>query len=326
MASLDRNAQRFLELLEVARTSHALERSCQAYRNRQAQLSAFAAPPAACRVADARLETGSGGSLSIRIYGPDARDREKTAALLWFHGGGWIAGGLSSSDALCRSLCQSSGCTVIAVDYRLAPEHPFPAGLRDCCDAIAALSAQAADFGIDADRIAIGGDSAGAHLAVVASRMACDRGLSLACQLLLCPVIDPFGDWPSRRSFARGYLLEETAIADYLRFYGHSLDPSDIRLSPLRAQNFAGLPPTDVHTAEFDPVRDEGCAYAAALADAGVPIRYNVHAGMIHNFYSLGGVIPRAREIVAAIGEALGRALNAGSHQRNAPASIRAQA
>jgi acetyl esterase/lipase len=231
--------------------------------------------------------------------------------LVYFHGGGWVAGSLQTHDRLCRSLAEDSGCRIIAVDYRLAPENRFPAGLEDCCDALLALGSRAETFGVDRRKIAVGGDSAGAHLAVAACRLAGELGASIACQLLLCPVLDPWGDWPSRRALSTGFFLEETAMADYLGFYGASASPADPRLSPLRMSNFGTLPPAHIHTAEFDPVRDEGHAYADALASAGVPVRYTRHAGMIHHFYGLTGVIPSARRALATIAREFGEALRA---------------
>jgi acetyl esterase len=306
---LDPGAARFLAMLAAANPPNRTDRSLQAYRNGFAQLGSFADAPQEnlCLVEDASLAL-EGRSIAVRIYSRPLYAAEPPPSLIWFHGGGWIAGSLQTSDPLCRLLAQESGRRVIAVDYRLAPEFAFPAGLQDCCESVLAIATRGESYGVRKNDIAVGGESAGAHLAVAACQFARDRGVCLSRQLLLCPVIDPLGDWPSRRTFSKGYLLEETAISDYVGFYGLDLDRADPRLSPLRSSDFHNLPPADIHTAEYDPVRDEGAAYAAALTAAAVPVRYVCHPGMIHNFYSLGGVIPEARKRLAAIGTAFGTA------------------
>lgn len=307
---LDPHAARFLDMLAVSGAPDQKDRAVESYRSAFARLTAFSGPPErnASSIKDAELR-GREGVIPIRVYSPPESGSHPLPTLVFFHGGGWVAGGLQSHDRLCRFLAEDSGCRIVAVDYRLAPENEFPAGLDDCCDALLALSSQAEAFGVLRGRIAVGGDSAGAHLAVGVCRLAGDLEAPIAHQLLLCPVIDPWGDWPSRRAFGAGFFLEETAMADYVSFYGPSLDPADPRLSPLRASEFRTLPPAHVHTAEFDAVRDEGRAYADALASAGVPVRYTCHSGMIHHFYGLTGVIPSARTALRAIGRGLGEAL-----------------
>jgi acetyl esterase/lipase len=182
------------------------------------------------------------------------------------------------------------------VDYRLAPEHPFPAAIADGCAATAWVAAHARELGVDAARLGLCGDSAGATLAAVVCQMTMAAGaVSLAFQFLLCPIMDFAAESDSRRSFAQGYLVDRDTLAHDLRHYlrGEG-DPSDPRVSPLRAADVGHLPPTAVHTAEFDPLRDEGLAYADRLARAGVRTIYRCHPGMIHLFYGMRGIIAYA--------------------------------
>ena len=308
--ALDPHAARFLDMLAAACAGGQEDRTVESYRSAFARLTAFSGRPEQSDVADGWAQ-GRSAAIPIRIYAPPGAGSEPLPTLVYFHGGGWVAGSLQTHDHLCGFLAHDSGCKIVAVSYRLAPEFQFPAGLEDCCDALLALSCQAETFGIDRERIAVGGDSAGAGLAVAACRFASARGLPIALQLLLCPVLDPWGDWPSRRAFASGFFLEETAMADYLAFYGAPADLADPRVSPLRASDFTNLPSALIHTAEFDPVRDEGRAYADVLASAGVPVRYTCHSGMIHHFYGLTGVIASARRTLVGIGCELGEHLKA---------------
>ncbi len=255
-------------------------------------------------------EIGGERGMRVRLYTPfDARP--VTPALVYFHGGMGVYGDLGTHDGLCRLLANSSGCRVVSAGYRLAPEHPFPAALEDVRRAVRWTAENAGALGIDSDRLAVGGDSHGATLAAVLCQTArMDAGPPLALQLLLCPVTDLRGGTPSWRAFGQGYLVDrgtlEWAIEQYC---APGTDLADPRVSPLCASDFAGLPPAHVHTAEFDPFRDEGRAYADALAAAGVDVRYSCHEGMIHHFYAMAGAIPKARAIVEAAGAAVREAL-----------------
>jgi acetyl esterase/lipase len=199
----------------------------------------------------------------------------------------------------------------LAVGYRLAPEHKFPAAVEDSLAATRWVMEQAQELGIDRERIGIGGDSAGATLAVatcLSLRQA--KGPPLALQLLLCPVLDADPQTPSRRLFAEGHLIDrDTLRRDLAHYAGADFDPADPRVSPLRARSFAGLPPAFIHTAEFDPMRDEGKAYGEKLETAGVEAHYACHAGMIHHFYGLTNLVPYARQALGQIGAQVRTAL-----------------
>jgi acetyl esterase len=216
--------------------------------------------------------------------------------LVYFHGGGLVAGSLDTHDGICRALTQASGCRLLAVDYRLAPEHPFPGAVEDGLAATAWVAAHAAELGLDPERLGISGDSAGATLAAVVCQSAAAAGQPpLACQFLICPIMDYSAESDSRRSLADGYLVDRATLEHDLRHYlPAGADRADPRVSPLRAAALRGLPPTCVHTAEYDPLRDEGAAYAERLRAAGVPSTYRCHPGMIHLFYGLGALIPYA--------------------------------
>jgi acetyl esterase/lipase len=226
---------------------------------------------------------------------------------VFFHGGGWVAGSLETHDGLCRRLCDASGRRIVSLDYRLAPEHPFPAGLMDCLLAVNWISNHAASLGVDPTRLAVGGDSAGGGLAAAVCQVARDAGgPAIELQLLICPILDVGRGTGSRESFAEGHFITRAAferdLADYLPA-GAALD--DPRISPLHAPGLRGLPPAFVHTAEFDPFRDEGETYAAALRAAGVDVVTVRHPGMIHYFYALARAIPYAAEAAAQIGAQL---------------------
>jgi acetyl esterase len=257
---------------------------------------------------------GPSGALPYRIYRPQQPAARPLPALVFFHGGGCVFGDIDTHDGLCRMLCAESGCAVISVGYRQAPEHKFPAAVEDSYGATRWVVDHAAELGLDARRIAVGGDSAGGGLAAVVCQLAATRhGPALALQVLFCPVMDMRADTPSRVAFAQGYFLNQATIDWMLRHYcAADADLDDPRLSPLRASQFAGLPPAHIHTAEFDPLRDEGEAYAKLLRQAGVAARYTCHAGMIHYFYAMAGAIPSARAAVKGAAAAMREALIAG--------------
>jgi acetyl esterase/lipase len=249
------------------------------------------------RVENHTLHTPA-GDLALRQYIPAEQGQGTVApGLLYFHGGIGVFGSIQTHDAVCRMLCGDAAMTVLSLEYRLAPESPFPAGLEDAWFATQWVAQRAAQLGIDPERLAIGGDSAGATLAAVVCQWARDRGgPPLAAQLLLCPVTDMCATTPSRTSMADGYFLASAMLHWAMDLYCPAgIDRRDARLSPLRAVNFSGLPPALIHTAEFDPFRDEGAAYAQALTAAGVDVSYVCHAGLIHHFYGMAGAIPAAR-------------------------------
>jgi acetyl esterase len=259
------------------------------------------------------------GEIGVRIYDA-AAPCERSGGLVYFHGGGWIAGDLDTHDGVCRRLAAGAGCKVLAVDYRLAPEHPFPAALDDCVAAFRWAAEHTHMLGIASSKLAIGGDSTGAGLAAAASAVLRDAGGPRpAGQLLLCPVLAPARQAGSRCSLAEGYFADAKVIdRDLRRYCPEGVDPTEARVSPLLARSLDGLPPTIVHTAEFDPFRDEGRDYVKALRGAGVLAREHLHAGMIHYFYALPRAIPYAtpaatmmasdlRELFSGVPEASGR-------------------
>jgi acetyl esterase len=259
-----------------------------------------------------RTLPGPGGPLSCRIYTPLAAGNEPSPGIVFFHGGAWVLGDLDSHDCLCRILANESGCRIIAVDYRLAPEHPFPAAVEDACAATAWVGAHAAELAIEPSCLAVAGDSAGGTLAAVVCQTAKHSALKIALQVLLCPVTDIAADNQSRREFAEGYFLESPLMSWAGSHYLPSgFDRNDPRLSPLRAPDLSGLPPAIVHTAGFDILRDEGQAYADALERAGVRVKYVCHQHMIHHFYAMAGAIPHARTALEAIGADIKTAFSA---------------
>ena len=249
------------------------------------------------------------GPIGMRLYDPGGAPGP---VLVYFHGGGWVAGDLETHDGLCRRLALAARIKLLAVDYRRAPEHTFPAPIEDGLAAMRWLVEQAAGLGVDPARIGIGGDSAGAGVAAAVALILRDAGgPAIALQLLICPILDVARESPSRREFAEGYFLDHaTMAADLADYLPPGADPADPRLSPLLAEQLDGLPPALVHSAQYDPFRDEAAAYAQRLAAAGVSVQLTEHAGMIHYFYALPRAIPYARDAAEAIGTQLRALLN----------------
>lgn len=254
---------------------------------------------------------GPGGPLPARLYTPAVARSAASAGIVYFHGGAAVFCGVETHDGLCRLLAHSSGCRVISVEYRLAPEDPFPAAVEDAYFATRWISGHAREFGIDPARLAVAGDSAGATLATVTCILAKERGgPAIALQLLFCPVTDLASESASRIELGTGYFIERATLQWAIGLYcPPGVDRADPRVSPLRARDLSGLPPAYVHAAEFDPMRDEGEAYVERLRAAGVKVEFTCHEGMIHNFYCMAGAIPRARAIVEAVGAEVGAAL-----------------
>ncbi|HXQ51369.1 MAG TPA: alpha/beta hydrolase [Stellaceae bacterium] len=261
-----------------------------------------------------RIEDGTwpapGGPLAYRRYTPQGAAGETLPGLVYFHGGGFVIGSVETHEGLCRLLANASGARVVSVEYRLAPEHRFPAAVEDGCAAIAWVAENAPALGVDRARIAVGGDSAGATLAAVVCQYARDHGPRIALQLLLCPATRLDADTASRRIFEDGFFLEALSMEWFARHYvGSDTMPADPRLSPLLAADLSRLPEAHIHTAAFDPLRDEGKDYAGRLAQAGIAVRYTCHPGMIHHFYCMAGAIPYAHVAVASMGAAVKAAL-----------------
>ena len=294
---LDPRAKRFLDTLAASGAASTLALTVQQRRRSLAQLLSFAGPLPTVGGVEERTFPRPAGSLRVRIYAPaGVGAHEVLPGLVYFHGGGLVAGSLETHDGICRALAAASRCRLLSVDYRLAPEHSFPAAIDDGLAATWWVATHAAELGLDPDRLGVCGDSAGATLAAVVCQSAAALGQPrLACQFLLCPIMDYAAESDSRRSLAQGYLIDRATLEHDLRHYlGPEADRADPRVSPLRAPGVMNLPPTVIHTAEFDPLRDEGAAYAERLRAAGVKITYRCHPGMIHLFYGLGALIPYA--------------------------------
>ena len=269
-------------------------------------LSAAAGESEAVARVENRTVPGPRGEIPVRIYTPEGR--APFPVLVYFHGGGWVIGNLETHDGVCRHLANAAGAVVVSVDYRLAPEHPFPASGEDAYAATRWVAANAAAMGGDARRIAVGGDSAGGNLAAVVSLMARDRGgPPLVFQLLVYPVTDaPSANAASYRENAEGYFLTAKMMHWFWNHYcGKNPDLSDPYLCPLRAKDLKRLPPALVVTAEFDPLRDEGEAYAARLREAGNQADLKRYPGMIHGFFGMGPLLTKAREATKEAASAL---------------------
>jgi acetyl esterase/lipase len=255
---------------------------------------------------------GLGGPLPVRIYTPaSVSDAQLAPGLVYFHGGAGVFCCIETHEGLCRMLANASGCRVVSVEYRLAPEHPFPAALEDSYLATEWVCRHAQQLNIDPARIAIGGDSAGGTLAAAVCQHAKHSGgPALALQVLFCPVTDLSRISESWKAYGEGYFLDRMTLDWAIEQYVPAgTDLADSRISPLRATDFTGLPPTHIHSAEFDPLRDEGESYAECLARDGVPVRYFCHDGMIHHFYCMAGAIPYAQRAIARAGAAIQEAL-----------------
>ena len=274
----------------------------------QAMPPELAGPEQPVHQVENRRIPGDGGLIPVRVYRPSAAS--PLPALVFFHGGGFVLGGLDMADRTCRALANDSGCVVISVDYRLAPEHQFPAAADDAFAATSYVAEHAADFGVDPALIAVGGDSAGGNLAVVVALRARDAGgPALAFQLLIYPWVDFTDASPSMREYAADHFLTAETMDWFANHYAPApIDRRQPWVSPSHA-NLAGLPPALVLTAECDPLRDQGEAYARRLVDAGVAATVKRYDGMIHVFFNLGGIIDGGRAAIADAAAALKTAL-----------------
>jgi acetyl esterase len=260
------------------------------------------------------------GSIPLRLYRPLGPSRPPgspagppSPVLVFFHGGGWVLGDIETVDNLCRRLANASGCAVVSVDYRLAPEAKFPGPLDDCFEAVEFIAREAESFGIDPRRIAVGGDSAGGNLAAAVTLRARGRAeLAIAFQLLIYPITDFRFDTPSYSENSEGYGLSRDMMAWYWdQYLARPEDGESPFASPSRADDLAGLPPAFVITAGFDVLRDEGRAYADRLSEAGVPIELAHYPGMIHGFLQMADSFDQGKLAIAEAGRALRSALGA---------------
>ena len=313
MATLDPGAQRVLDLIrESGRPPYDTltpQEARELYRAGRTVLQPD--PPEVAEVRDLRA-TAAQGDIALRLFrGLGTEHGAALPALVYFHGGGWVFGDLDTHDGVCRLIANSAGCAVISVDYRLAPEHKFPAAVEDAVTATEWIAAHGATLGIDASRLAVGGDSAGGNLAAVVALIARERGAPrLRLQLLIYPATDfVTSDDPQRERF-EGFPLN---VATMNWFRDHYLrgaaDYGDWRASPLRAPDLSGLPPAYVLTVGFDPLHEEGALYARRLEEAGVPVKHRHYERQMHGFLTMGKIIaaakPATEEAAAAVKAAL---------------------
>ena len=264
------------------------------------------------RTEDRRIQ-GPGSDIPLRIYTPrELNPGEKLPVLLWFHGGGFVIGSIDTHDSACRMLANKADCLVVSVDYRLAPEHKFPAGVEDCQAAMKWTALHAVEFGGDASCMAVGGDSAGGNLAAVLAILARDAAHpKLVFQLLVYPCVAPEPETGSHHKFKEGYILSRNSITWFYKQYLRSgKDVNDFRFAPLMHDDLSALPPALIIVAGYDPLRDEGIEYAKKLIEAGNRVRLSNYEGMVHGFYLMGGALDAAKHAVAESADALREAFN----------------
>lgn len=309
MATIDPGAQRVLDLIrESGRPPYETltpPEAREVSRNARAVLQPD--PP---EVAELREVPASGpaGPMAIRLFrGLGTPAGTPLPGLVYFHGGGWVIGDLDTHDIVCRQIANAAGCVVLSVDYRLGPEHKFPAAVEDCIAATAWVSRHAAEVAVDAARLAVGGDSAGGNLAAVVALDARDRGgPAIALQVLIYPGTDMSMRHDSHRRYGEGLFLTRPMIIWFREHYLRTpADREDWRASPLLATDFSRLPPAVVITAGFDPLVDEGEDYAQRLIEAGIPVSVRRFPGQIHGFITMGRMIPDAYAAVEEVALAI---------------------
>jgi acetyl esterase len=269
----------------------------RAHRRLEAQIVGERPPLPMARIEAVQIP-GPAGTLAARLYVPPEPATDPPPLLVFFHGGGWVIGDLETHDGPCRFIAANSGACVLAIDYRLAPEHPFPAAAEDALAAYAWASENAEALGCDRSRVAVIGDSAGANLAAVVCLLARDQGAPPpTMQLLIYPVTECSEERPSRLTLGDGFLLTRPDMDFFEDSYlPPGADRSDPRVSVLQAGDLGGLPPAYVAVAGFDPLRDEGVAYGERLREAGVPVSLHLHPGLVHTFANLTAICPSARQ------------------------------
>jgi len=309
---LDPLLKSFLDHVAAEAGPKMWEMDPPAAREALAQLMAFAGPKDVPigKVSNIAIP-GPAGDIPARVYTPVAAGGEPLPALIFFHGGGFVIGSVDTHDGLARMLANGSGCRVISVEYRLSPEHRFPAAVEDAFAATSWIEKSAAQLGIDANRLAIGGDSAGGNLAAVVTHLARDAGAPrLAFQMLLFPVTHFGADTVSKREFAEGYFLEAKGMEWFGAHYmGPEPDLHHPHASPLLNDKLNGLPPAYVMVAGFDPLHDEGVEYAEKLRKAGIAVTIDDYPELVHDFIYLVGVLPQASEAMNKAAKALKEAL-----------------
>ena len=297
---LDPLAKRLLDMLALSNPKIA---TAGQRRAGFAQLMAMAGKPGPAM----KVENVTAGDLPLRVYRPSS---EAKAAFIFFHGGGLVAGSLDTHDGLCRRLAEAAGVNVIAVGYRLAPESKFPSQLNDAIEAIDWIHENSVTLDLDRSRLGLGGESAGAFLSSLATASPKLQHIPIKALLLLCPVVDLASTSGSRLEFAKGYLIDaETIAGDIAHCLGPDANPADMP-SPLRVTNFAQLPATIIHAAEYDPFRDEAKALADHLRHLGAKVSFTCHEGMVHSFFTMTRFIPQGETALSQIGKELAAALS----------------
>jgi acetyl esterase len=298
---LDPNIQTVLDGLAAMDGPEMVDVSPPEARQMYQMLNAMAGAPEDVASVEDRTVPGPAGEIPVRTYRPASTPLgDPPPILIWYHGGGWVIGDLETADVTCRALANAAGAVVVSVDYRLAPEHAFPAAVEDCVAVLEWVASNGAEVGGDPARIAVGGDSAGGNLAAVASIHARDKSIAVRHQLLVYPVTDATFSQPSMDENAEGYFLTKASMLWFGdHYFGAGGDAKDPRLSPLFADDLAGVAPATVFTAEFDPLRDEGEAYAERLREADVPVELTRFDGMVHGFFAMGAVTPIAADAMA---------------------------
>ena len=259
------------------------------------------------RVEDRKIP-GPGSEIPIRVYTPEGTG--PFPVLVFFHGGGWVICGLDSHDGPCRALTNKAGCVTVSVDYRLAPENKFPAGVEDCFAATRWVAEHAKELNADANRLAVGGDSAGGNFSAVVAQLARDAGgPRIAFQLLIYPATEAELDTYSHKTFTNYFLTRDDIVYFWNHYLRSAADRKDPRVAPALAKSFKGLPPALIITAEFDPLRDEGESYGEKLRAAGVPVTVTRYEGMIHGFVSMYDVLDKGKLALEESAQALRKAL-----------------
>ena len=311
---LDPAAKALMDAMDQAFPQVETMTGAEARAHVKRMVASLATDPEPVARVENRSVPGPDGPVPVRIYWPQTAPPAPLPALVYFHGGGWVICDLDTHDPMCRAITNNVGCVVVSVDYRLAPEHKFPAAAEDAYTATLWAAGNATDLGVDATRIAVGGDSAGGNLTAAVALMARDRHApELVFQLMVYPVTDIVAmDTPSHRDNGEGYFLTTAAMEWYRRQYLTDLsEASHPYASPLHADDLSGLPPALVITAELDPLRDEGEAYASRLLASGVPAVGSRYDGVFHGFFSLGTLLDAAKqaneEAYAALREAFTR-------------------
>ena len=261
------------------------------------------APPHIQQVRDLVLDLPLGVKLPARLYRDGSED--PAPVLVYFHGGGFTIGSLNTHDVLCRRLSRLGQCAVISIDYRLAPEHRFPTAVEDAWGSLYHVREKAQEWGLDPERMAVGGDSAGGTLASVCALMARDAGMALKLQLLIYPGTTAHQDTPSHARFAQGVMLDQATISWFFQHYIDAADRDDWRFAPLNAAEHAGVAPAWIGLAECDPLVDEGVMYADALRMAGVEVSLEIYRGVVHGFVNMGRTVPQALQAHEDAGRAL---------------------